>query len=145
MSGQRRLYEPGDPCQRDEWTGPSPLLCTAESRDAPTGEIIVLGVSGEVDLSTLPVLEATLARSIDSRPAHLVVDLARLRFCSAQGMSVLLGGGVVAAEQDVGYVMCSVPPGVARLWTLFWPDERPTLYRNAATAVAALSARQAPR
>jgi hypothetical protein len=58
-------------------------------------------------------------------------------------MSVLFGVGVTAAEQGFGYIFSSVPPHLDRLWRLLWPDELPSLYSSADTAVSAIRTRQA--
>ncbi|MGH3909267.1 MAG: STAS domain-containing protein [Pseudonocardiaceae bacterium] len=108
-----------------------------------TGEILVLRVGGEVDLATLSVLEWALASSIAHQPTYLVVDLARLEFCSARGMSMLFGAGVTAGEQGFGYAISNLPPHLERIWEALWPDELPPRYRNAGTAIAAIGTRQA--
>ena len=106
------------------------------------GEIIVLRVTGEVDLVTISVLEAALASNLDRRPAHLVVDLAGLQFCSAQGMGVLFSARTTAAERGVGYAISSVSPRLECLWERLWPDELPTRYHSEAAAVDDIRTRQ---
>jgi hypothetical protein len=70
--------------------------CTSTSLSSPAGEVIVLRVAGEVDLSTVSVLQAALADSVARGPCHLVVDLAGLTFCSARGLTLLVGAGRTA-------------------------------------------------
>jgi anti-anti-sigma factor len=115
-------------------------LCGTELLPFPTGEITVLWVAGEVDLGTISVLESALERSLGRRPAHLVVDLARLRYCSARGVSVLVHGGASAAERGVGYVLCSLSAHLDRTWERLWPGELPTRCGSAAAAVADIRA-----
>jgi hypothetical protein len=55
-----------------------PLSCTIESVQCTAGEVIVLRVAGEVDLSTVPILHAALDEGLAQDPAHLVVDLAQI-------------------------------------------------------------------
>jgi hypothetical protein len=43
--------------------------CTSTSLSSPAGEVIVLRVAGEVDLSTVSVLQAALADSVARGPA----------------------------------------------------------------------------
>jgi hypothetical protein len=69
------------------------LLCSA-------GEIIVLQVKGEVDLGALPILQAALGDSLDRHPAHLIVDLARMTFCSAGGPDLLTHSRYSTAEKQ---------------------------------------------
>lgn len=118
--------------------------CTTESLSSPAGEIMVLWVGGDVDLLTSPELEAALDSSLDQHPAHLVVGLARLRFCSARGMGLLIRAGVTAAERGIGYAVCDVPPLLDRVWGKLWDGELPVRYPSVAAAVTAIRARDAP-
>jgi uncharacterized protein (UPF0218 family) len=45
--------------------------CTTESVLCAADEIIVLRVEGDVDLCTLPILQAALGEGLDRYPAHL--------------------------------------------------------------------------
>lgn len=74
------------------------LSCTTESLRWAAGEIIVLQVQGEVDSCTLPSLRAALDEGLDRHPAHLVVDLGRMAFCSVCGLDLLTQTGRAAAE-----------------------------------------------
>lgn len=122
---------------------PVTCSCTAESLSAPAGEIVVLRVGGEVDMLTLPELAAALDGSLDQRPAHLVVDLARLRFCSARGMGLLVRAGATAVERGIDYAVCCVPAQIDRVWGELWAAELPVRYPSAAAAVTAIRARHA--
>lgn len=124
-------------------TGRTLCLCAVRSFPSYAGEILVLRVAGEVDLSTISVFEASLASSIGRKPAYLVVDLSRLRFCSAQGMGVLFGARAAAAERGFGYAISGVPSHLDGIWKRLWPDELPIRYRDEATAVGDIGALQA--
>lgn len=124
-------------------TATASCLCTVESFSSPVGEIILLRVVGEVDLATISVLETTLAASIGQPQTHLIVDLARLHFCSARGMAVLLRAGAIAADRGLGYAISSVPSYLDRIWEAFWPEELPIRYESAATGMHAIRTRHA--
>jgi hypothetical protein len=81
------------------------LSCAIESSQCAAGEIIVVRVWGEVDLCTLPILNAALDVSLDQGPAYLVVDLARMTFCSVRGLDLLTQTGRIAAERETGYAV----------------------------------------
>jgi hypothetical protein len=49
----------------------------------------VLRVTGEVDLCTLPAVQAALGQGLAARPAHLLVDLTAMTFCCARGLDLL--------------------------------------------------------
>lgn len=118
--------------------------CTSDSLFTSAGEIIVLRVGGEVDLVTLPALEAALDANLDQQPDHLLVDLARVSFCCARGMDLLVTTTAgYAAGQGVGYAVSGVPAWLDRLWQIFFNDELPVRYCSAAAAVTAIQARQA--
>jgi anti-anti-sigma factor len=116
--------------------------CAAMSLVSSAGEIIVLRVAGEVDLSTLPVLQAALTGSLAREPRHLVVDLSGLIFCSVRGATLLVQAGRTAASHGTGYAVTAVPGQVIRVWLLLWPaGDLPIRYPTSAagvrTAVAA--------
>jgi anti-anti-sigma factor len=115
------------------------FCCAIESLPCAAGEIIVLRVSGEVDVCHVPILQAALDAGLDRRPAYLVVDLARMTFCSARGLDLLTQTGRTAAENATGYAVSGVLPQTARVWTLCWDDDRlPVRYRSTAAAVTAI-------
>lgn len=114
--------------------------CTTESLQCSAGEIVVLRVKGELDLCTLPTLQAVLGDSLDRHPAHLVVDLARMTFCSARGLTLLTQADRAAAAKATRYAISAVPPRIDRIWTLLWDGDLPVRYRSIATALTAIRA-----
>ncbi len=114
------------------------LSCNTESLLCSAGEIIVLRVGGEVDLCTVPILRAALDDGLDQHPAHLVVDLAQMIFCSARGLDLLTQTGRTAAEKATGYAVSGVSPQIDRIWTLVWDGDLPVRYRSTAAAVTAI-------
>lgn len=105
----------------------------------------MLRVAGEVDLLTIPVLQAAVDHQLDRRPAHVVVDLTGLQFCSARGMGLLVHAGATAAERGVDYVLAGMPPQLDRVWGELWPRELPARYPSTAVAVTAIRADHALR
>jgi anti-sigma B factor antagonist len=53
------------------------------------GDAVVLVVVGELDVSTVPVLEDGLSRAEESDATMIVVDLDRVEFMDAAGVSLL--------------------------------------------------------
>ncbi len=116
---------------------------TEASLSSPAGEIVVLRIAGEVDLSTITALQATLAGNLSRGPCHLVVDLAGLTFCSVQGAALLIEAGRIAADQGAGYTVTSAPGSVIRIWMLVWTaSDLPVQYPSAAAGVLAAVAGQ---
>jgi anti-anti-sigma factor len=99
-----------------------------EPSQCAAGEIIVLRVSGEVDLCTIPILQAALDASLDQGPAYLVVDLAQMTFCSVRGLDLLTQIGRITAAAATGYAVTGVLPRIDRVWTLCWGGDRPVHY-----------------
>lgn len=114
--------------------------CTKDSLRCSAGEIIVLRVTGEVDLFTLPDLQFALDGSLSTRPAHLVVDLTRITFCCIRGLDLLTRTGHIAAERQTGYAVSGVSPHLHRVWALGWDGDLPVRYRSIVVAVAAIRA-----
>lgn len=82
----------------------------------------------------------TTKNSLGRRPAHLVVDLGHLRYCSTRGTGMLVQAGLIAAERDVGYALCGLSSHLDRIWSTVWGSGLPTRYGTVATAVAAIHA-----
>jgi anti-anti-sigma factor len=115
--------------------------CITESRCCAAGEIIVLRVEGEVDLCTLPTLQAALDESLDRYPAHFFVDLGRVPFCAVRGLNLLTQTGRTAAENATGYAITGVLPQIDRVWTLCWDDDHvPVRYPSTTAAITAIRA-----
>lgn len=111
------------------------LSCAIESSQCAAGEIIVVRVVGEVDLCTIPILQAALDACLDQGPAYLAVDLAQMTFCSAWGLDLLTQIGRIAAAAATGYAVTGVLPRINRVWTLCWGGDRPVHYPSTAAAV----------
>lgn len=122
--------------------------CTAQSWTDPGGDIVVLGVAGELDRLTCPLLSAALDAALDgavSRVArHLVVDLAGVTFCCVRGFALLADTAAVGAVAGAGYAISGLPVHLQRHARMLWVDRAPIRrYRSAAAAVSAIRAEQA--
>lgn len=142
MSVQPEHAESGETLHPDiHGSAADSLLSGAiESSQCAAGEIIVVRVVGEVDLCTIPILQAALDASLDQRPAHLVVDLARMTFCSVRGLDLLTQIGRIAAAAATGYAVTGVLPRINRVWNLCWGGDCPVRYPSAAAAVLGIQA-----
>jgi anti-anti-sigma regulatory factor len=115
--------------------------CIIESLRCAVCEIIVLRVSGQVDLCYVPIRQAALDAGLDQHPVYLVVDLARMPFCSARGFDLLTQTAHTAAERTTGYAVSGVRSQIARVWTLCWDDDHlPVRYRSTVAAITAIRA-----
>lgn len=126
-------------------TPPTACSCTREWFSSPEGHVLVLRVGGELDLATLPALDRALDTSLAEAPAHLVVDLARVTFCSARGMALLVDTAATAVTRGVGYTVAGAPAQLDRAWTKLWREhELPTRCPSTAAAVTRLRAGPEP-
>ena len=50
----------------------------------------VVGLTGEIDLSTAPRLSNTVAELLVEAPARVVLDMAGVTFCDSQGLGTLV-------------------------------------------------------
>ncbi len=113
-------------------------LCSCTATSLSSGEIIVLRVAGEVDLSTVPVLQAALTDNLKRGPRHLVVDVAGLTFCSARGATLLVEAVRTAAGRGTGYAVTAAAGSLMRIWMLLWPaGDLPIRYPTEAVGVIA--------
>lgn len=70
-----------------------PITTTVAHR----GEVAVVSIGGEIDLSTAPAFEAAIAAALDEDPPILVVELSDVTFMASAGLRVL-----AAAQEKVG-------------------------------------------
>jgi anti-sigma B factor antagonist len=73
-----------------------------------------LTVTGDLDLSTSPQLDAELRKAIASgHVAHLHVDLAQVDFLDSTGINVLVAGHKLATGHGMTYIVTN-PHGMVR-------------------------------
>lgn len=125
----------------NEPAGWGSFCCTTESLLCAAGEIIVLRVEGEIDLCTLPILQAALGESLAHHPACLLVDLAGMTFCSAWGLGLLIQTGYTTADKATSFAVRRVSPQIDRVWTLVGDGDLPIRYRSTEAAMTAVQGR----
>lgn len=80
-------------------------------RTSTIGDVTVLGLIGEVDLSSVPMLQAALGRLIADRVGEVVmVDLDGLSVLDDTGMGILLGAAGRARQQGGDLVLVCANP-----------------------------------
>jgi anti-anti-sigma factor len=101
-----------------------------------TREIIVLRVTGQLDVVGIPVVMGALDGALERRASYLVVDLAALSFCLAWALAVLVDAGRSAAALGTVYAISGASPQVSRLWQELWSeDQLPLRFPDVATAM----------
>lgn len=116
----------------DPGTGADGFAVTVTVHD----NILVLGVSGTLDLVTAPRLTDSIQQELTKQPAVVIVDLTEVEFLASAGMTVLL-----TAHQQIGdtaqFAVVADGPAVARPLRLIGVDKLVTIH---ATLDAALQA-----
>lgn len=113
-----------------------PFRCILTALPSPAGDIDVLRVVGDVDLTSVALLETTLEGALSVRQDTLVVDLSGVPFCSARGLDVLIDFATVAADVGVRCVISGASDQAHRVWTRLWPaDQLPDRFPTVRIAV----------
>ena len=84
----------------------------------------MIGVSGELDLASSPVLEQRLDEVFSSDASLVILDLRELDFMDSTGLSVLIKAHQAAEEGDRRLCLVKGPPQVQRLLSLTGVGER---------------------
>ena len=104
-------------------------------------DVVVAGVTGEIDVANADALEQAICAQIDL-PAHgLVLDLGGLRFMDSSGVHMLLHfiEALRARGQGLAIVMPRGSPP-RRVLELSGPELRTRLYETEDAAIAAVRA-----
>jgi len=90
---------------------------------------VVIGVRGELDLASSPVLQEHF-EGVDSDASLLIVDLRELEFMDSTGLSILVKAHQQALEKGQQFALVRGSQQVQRLLTLTGVADRFTLVDN---------------
>jgi anti-anti-sigma factor len=82
-----------------------------------------LVVSGEVDMSTSPILRLAIEEAEDTLPERLTIDLSAVRFIDVSGLRELLMAARRALAEERRVVLASPPRMIRRLLALTAIDQ----------------------
>lgn len=99
---------------------------------ATQGERTVISATGEIDLSTAPMLETLLDEM--SGVDGMVLDLSGVTFIDSTGLRVILGADTKAGESGRGLAIVATDGPVMRLFELTGVDVRLSLFESVAAA-----------
>jgi anti-anti-sigma factor len=104
------------------WRGGNPLLVDARWALVPNGStpggaphsgLLLITVSGELDMATEPVLVRAFVRAVDRHhPQRIRVDLAGLQFIDARGIGAIIICRQVAEAAGAAFVISPAGPRV---------------------------------
>jgi anti-anti-sigma factor len=84
----------------------------------PDREAVRVVPSGQLDMATVPILEARLRELQDSGFRRLIVDLRRLDFIDSTGLRLLLARDAEARQDGFSFALIAGPPKVQRIFEL---------------------------
>lgn len=82
------------------------------------GEALVLRVSGELDLSTAPVLDAAVSEAREERGLPVVLDLSGVSFVDSTGIRSLIGAAQALESEGRAFALLSPADAVVRVLDL---------------------------
>ena len=111
-------------------------LLQVRTEPAETGELVV-ALSGELDLSTIPTIEKALIRELGRRT--VVVDLTALNFIDSSGIAVLIKAFRAADEDRRMHTVIAPGSQVERVLRLAGIDRALPLFIDRTAAIDALN------
>jgi anti-anti-sigma factor len=90
---------------------------TLSTQLCPDG-VVVVGVSGELDIATAPELDDYLIDLASTGHHRLILDTARLTFCDVSGIRVMIRARARADAQHGMLSLMAVSPRLRRILTL---------------------------
>lgn len=101
---------------------------------APHGERTVITATGEIDLSTAPMLESHLDELVVD--SHVVLDLSGVTFIDSTGLRVILSADSKAGEHGRALAIVATNGPVLRLFELTGVDVRLALFSSLSAATS---------
>jgi anti-sigma B factor antagonist len=100
------------------------------------GRVVVVSVSGVVDMLTAPTLEQAIRTALDQNPTGLIVDFTEVEFLASAGMGILVATHDEATP-DVGFCVVADGPATSRPLKLVGIADMIPLYATLDEALAA--------
>lgn len=146
ISHDRAITEPCSPGSRISTIDDPRVASQWDDRldvePGPAGCIALLSLAGDIDTLTLPLLCTALVTALERRPAHLVVDLPKIRFCGVRGFVLLAATAQVSAANGIGYAISGIGSHLDRAARRIWSDQQLICYPSVATAIVAICDQQ---
>jgi anti-anti-sigma factor len=98
------------------------------------GDNVRLALSGELDISSAPMLEEALDRIEADSPALLLIDLRSLEFMDSTGLRTVVGADQRARDDGRRVAIVRGPESVHRVFNVTRLDERLEIVDDPAAA-----------
>ena len=89
-----------------------------EVSEEKKGNVLILGVSGKLDVSNSKVFEERILAIIDAGAQQFVVDLSRLDYVSSAGLRVFLTAAKLLNSANGKMVFCSLKESVREVFDI---------------------------
>ena len=102
-------------------------------------EVVVAGVTGEIDVSNADALEEAILNEVDHEAAGLVLDLGGLRFMDSSGVHLMFHFAGALRERGQRFAIV-LPPGSPprRVLELSGPELQRSIHDTEDAAIAAV-------
>lgn len=101
------------------------------SLDTTNGRAVI-AVSGEMDLTTEPVLHRLFVSALDLAPNSIAIDLGGVTFLDAAGVGALLAAASLAGERGCEVTIEGARPAVAKVLRMLDVHDRLPIQRSRA-------------
>ena len=98
------------------------------------GQVVVIAVSGTIDLLTVPRLNDTVQSVLSKRPVALIIDLMDVEFLASAGMAALVEAHNKAVP-DVEFAVVADGPSTSRPMKIIGLTELIDMYSSLAQAL----------
>lgn len=116
-----------------------PEATTVDITQRWVDRVVVVAVSGVVDMLTAPRLESAIEAALAQKPAALVVDFTDVDFLASAGMGILVAARDQAGP-DIGFSVVADGPATSRPLKLVGIADIVALYTTVDEALAGPSA-----
>ena len=107
-------------------------------REDLTESISLVGLSGRLDQTVTPEIEAALLKEFDEGSGQLIVDMSEVSYVNSGGLRCLLTAWRKANEIDGQIVLCSLRDRVAEVFEIVGFDKVFEIYETRNEAVQSL-------
>jgi anti-sigma B factor antagonist len=122
-----------------ENTASPPEATTVDITEKWIDRVVVVSVSGVVDMLTAPQLDAAIEAAMEQKPAALVVDFTNVDFLASAGMGVLVATHDRSGP-DIRFSVVADGPATSRPLKLVGIADIVALYATLDEALAGMSA-----
>jgi anti-sigma B factor antagonist len=122
-----------------ENTAAPPEATTVDITEKWIDRVVVVSVSGVVDMLTAPHLDAAIESAMEQKPAALVVDFTNVDFLASAGMGVLVAAHDRSGS-DIRFSVVADGPATSRPLKLVGIADIVALYATLNEALAGMSA-----